>query len=45
MLALRRMPIHFNIRVWLQRLRKRKRAAQNRVSLQQILKSRNADRR
>lgn len=30
---------------WLQQVRKRKRATQNRISLQQILNSRNADRR
>ena len=42
---LRRMAARPSIDAWLQQVRRRKRAAQSRVSIEQILKNRDADRR
>lgn len=42
---LRRMAARPSIETWLQQVRRRKRAAQSRVSIEEILKNRDADRR
>ena len=42
---LRRMAARPSIDAWLQQVRRRKRAAQSRVSIEQILENRDADRR
>jgi hypothetical protein len=42
---LRRMTMRPSIDVWLQRVRKRKRATQTQVSVEEILQNRDADRR
>ncbi len=42
---LRRMVARPSIDAWLQQVRKRKRSAQSRVSVEEILRSRDADRR
>jgi plasmid stability protein len=42
---LRRMVARPSIDTWLQQVRKRKRATQRRVSIEEVLKSRDADRR
>jgi antitoxin FitA len=42
---LRRMVARPSVDAWLQQVRRRKRASQSRVSVEEILKSRDADRR